>query len=68
DEVVHLLARVRSLSPSATLERGYAIVQDADGHVLRSAGETSVGAALAIRLATGRLNAQVAEIIDPGQP
>jgi exodeoxyribonuclease VII large subunit len=68
DEVVHLLARVRSLSPSATLERGYAIVQDADGQVLRAAGETQPGAPLSIRLAAGRLSAQVAEIIDPGQP
>jgi exodeoxyribonuclease VII large subunit len=59
DDVVHLLARVRSLSPSATLERGYAIVQRAGGEVLRSADETSPGESLAIRLAAGRLTAEV---------
>ena len=59
DDVEHLLARVRSLSPSATLERGYAIVQDDEGRVLRSAADTARGAHLAIRLAEGRLTAQV---------
>ncbi|MGH8889773.1 MAG: exodeoxyribonuclease VII large subunit [Acidothermaceae bacterium] len=59
DDVEHLLARVRSLSPSATLERGYAIVQDDEGRVLRSATDAVPGAQLAIRLADGRLTADV---------
>jgi exodeoxyribonuclease VII large subunit len=59
DDITHLLARVRSLSPAATLERGYAIVQDADGLVLRSAADTGVGAQIGVRLAQGRLAAAV---------
>jgi exodeoxyribonuclease VII large subunit len=62
DDVVHLLARVRSLSPAATLERGYAIVQDAGGHVVRSASQTAVGAEVAIRLAQGRLTADITTV------
>jgi exodeoxyribonuclease VII large subunit len=59
DDVAHLLARVRTLSPAATLDRGYAIVQDADGLVLRSAAGVAPGAAIGVRLATGRLSATV---------
>ena len=36
DDVDHLRARARALSPLATLERGYAVLQDADGHVVTS--------------------------------
>jgi exodeoxyribonuclease VII large subunit len=64
DDVTHLLARARALSPSATLERGYAIVQDDAGRVLRDAAETSMGAALSIRLAVGRVTAEVTGISD----
>ncbi|MBZ4276360.1 exodeoxyribonuclease VII large subunit, partial [Mycobacterium tuberculosis] len=33
DSVVQLRARVRALSPQQTLDRGYAVVQTADGSV-----------------------------------
>jgi exodeoxyribonuclease VII large subunit len=55
----HTLARVRALSPLATLERGYAVVQRGDGVVVRSAGDVAAGDALDIRVANGRLAAQV---------
>ena len=67
DELVHVLARVRSLSPSATLERGYAIVQDDAGHVVTAAGQTAPGKQLQIRLASGRVAASVTDIVDAGQ-
>ena len=38
NDLGHQLARVRGLSPLATLQRGYAVVQDADGHVVTSVG------------------------------
>lgn len=66
DDVEHLLARVRSLSPSATLERGYAIVQDDEGHVLRSSSHTAAGATVGVRLANGRLTANVTTV-EPAQ-
>jgi exodeoxyribonuclease VII large subunit len=59
DDVVHLIARVRALSPAATLERGYAIVQDPSGTVLRSAADAEIGTEVGIRLAAGRLTATV---------
>lgn len=58
-ELGHTLARLRALSPAATLSRGYAIVQRADGHVLRNADEARKGEALRVRLAEGELTAKV---------
>ncbi|MFS8479833.1 MAG: exodeoxyribonuclease VII large subunit [Micromonosporaceae bacterium] len=59
-DLAHTLARLRALSPAATLERGYAVVQRADGVVLRRPGEVSAGDPLRIRLAGGDLAATVA--------
>jgi exodeoxyribonuclease VII large subunit len=53
------LARVRALSPAATLARGYAVVQRSDGAVLRDAATVSSGEQLAVRLAEGRLEVTV---------
>ena len=51
-------ARLRSLSPLATLERGYAVVQQADGRVVRRADDVKPGERLRIRLAEGELVAE----------
>jgi exodeoxyribonuclease VII large subunit len=61
DDLAHRLARVRALSPLATLRRGYAVVQDADGHVVTSPDATSPGAALSVRVAEGRIDATVTD-------
>ena len=53
------LARVRALSPLATLERGYAIVQRGDGLVVRKPEEVEAGDPLKVRLAGGALDATV---------
>jgi exodeoxyribonuclease VII large subunit len=56
----HTLARLRALSPLATLQRGYAIVQRAaDGHVLTDPADVTAGDALRLRLAGGELPARV---------
>jgi len=47
------------LSPLAVLERGYSIVQTAEGTVLRDAGETAPKANLSIRLHKGTLKVKV---------
>jgi exodeoxyribonuclease VII large subunit len=57
DDVDHHRARVRALSPLATLQRGYAVVQDADGHVVTSAAAVAAGDALRVRVADGRIRA-----------
>ncbi|RJK97981.1 exodeoxyribonuclease VII large subunit [Vallicoccus soli] len=57
DDLAHTRARVRALSPLATLERGYAVVQAADGSVLRRPQDAADGAPLRLRLAGGDLAA-----------
>lgn len=55
----HTLTRVRSLSPQATLDRGYAVVQDSDGKVVRDGSAVRSGAEIHVRLAAGALDATV---------
>ena len=50
---------LRSLSPLATLERGYAIVTDAGGKVLTDTVAVARGAAIDVQLARGGLAATV---------
>lgn len=52
---------LNAVSPLATLERGYAIVFDADGKVLRLASQVDPGDALRIRLADGELTAKAGD-------
>lgn len=59
----HALARVRAMSPKATLERGYAIVADSEGASVSSTGDTEPGEQLMIFLADGRLIAEVDDVI-----
>lgn len=56
-----LAAQVRALSPAATLERGYAVVQRADGAVLRDPADVQVGDALRVRVALGEVHATVTD-------
>jgi exodeoxyribonuclease VII large subunit len=51
----HVRARVRSLSPQATLDRGYAVVQRADGAIVRSPAEAT--GSLRVRVALGEFGA-----------
>ncbi len=64
DHLGHQLARVRALSPLATLSRGYAVVQDAEGRVLTSISGAAAGAPVHIRVADGRIGAVVTETSD----
>ncbi|GAA3797237.1 exodeoxyribonuclease VII large subunit [Cellulomonas soli] len=56
-ETLRLAAQVRALSPAATLERGYAVVQRADGHVVRDPSDVGAGERLRVRVAHGELAA-----------
>ncbi|MFH8338627.1 exodeoxyribonuclease VII large subunit [Streptomyces sp. AM6-12] len=58
-ELTHTRARVVALSPAATLQRGYAVLQRADGHVVRDPGEVSEGEALRARVADGEFTVKV---------
>ncbi len=58
-QVATLGAQVRALSPAATLDRGYAVVQRSDGLVVRDPGDVAADDELAVRVAGGRLTARV---------
>jgi len=57
-DVEHLRGRVAALSPGATLARGYAVVQDGHGDVVRSPGSAPEGTELRVRLHGGSLAAR----------
>jgi exodeoxyribonuclease VII large subunit len=54
--VRELSGHLRALSPQRTLDRGYAIVQQA-GHIVRSAADAPRGTALTVTVADGALDA-----------
>jgi exodeoxyribonuclease VII large subunit len=57
-------AALAALSPFATLERGYAIVRDAEGRVVSQAVAVHEGDPLAVRLARGSLDVRVERVPD----
>src|SRR4029077_16280452 len=59
DDIAHTRARLFALSPAATLARGYAIVQQADSSVVRSAAAVSAGEQLSVRFAEDQLSVTV---------
>ncbi len=59
DDLDHSLARVRALSPLATMRRGYAVLADADGAHVSSVDSLDPGAGITVRVADGRISATV---------
>lgn len=57
DDIGHQRARARALSPRATLQRGYAVLQDADGHVITSVTDVATQQPISVRVADGRVHA-----------
>jgi exodeoxyribonuclease VII large subunit len=56
----HAAGRLRALSPTSTLERGYAIVRGGGG-IVRSAGAVTPGDRIDVQVADGRFGARVDE-------
>lgn len=54
-----LAGKLGALSPVAILERGYAIVRDAEGHVVRRSTEVTAGDPVQVRLGEGALDCTV---------
>ena len=52
-DITHLSARVRALSPAATLDRGYAIVTGAGGVIIRDEAQVAHGDEVRVRVASG---------------
>jgi exodeoxyribonuclease VII large subunit len=59
ERLLPLLRTLNAVSPLATLERGYSIVSDQHGKILRDASEAAVGTIIEARLAVGSLRAKV---------
>lgn len=59
EELIQIKARVRALSPQATLDRGYSVVQLSTGEIARDASTLKVGDLLRLRLAKGESYASV---------
>jgi exodeoxyribonuclease VII large subunit len=57
-----LAGRLNALSPLATLERGYAVARSADGHTLASVRDITEGAAFALRLRDGEVDATATRV------
>jgi exodeoxyribonuclease VII large subunit len=57
-----LQARLDSLSPLAVLDRGYALVLDADGAVVREISRIGPGDALTLKLAGGEVRCSVESV------
>lgn len=55
----HALRSVRTMSPKATLERGYAIVADAEGASVTSVAEVDAGDQLMLYLSDGQILVEV---------
>lgn len=60
--VDHHLARVRAMSPQATLDRGYSILLKPEGAAVRSFDEVQTGEELLAQLADGQLTVEVLEL------
>ncbi|MEK9544180.1 MAG: exodeoxyribonuclease VII large subunit, partial [Luminiphilus sp.] len=56
---------LRSLGPDNTLARGYALVTDVQGKIIRQASATEPGDGIRVRLAEGGLQAQVTGVTEP---
>jgi exodeoxyribonuclease VII large subunit len=61
-DLSHLRARLVSLSPAATLDRGYAVVRTRDGSVIRDPAVLREGQHLEVRVAQGRFTVGVEDL------
>jgi exodeoxyribonuclease VII large subunit len=65
DQVGHLRAQLRTLSPQSTLDRGYAVVSHADGRVVRDPAELEPAELLRVLVAGGDFGVRTVGA-DPG--
>ena len=58
-QLAQLSGSLRGLSPQNTLDRGYAIVRNSDGHVISRADQVSSGDFLRLRVSEGEIDTHV---------
>ena len=61
-ELKAITAHLRSLSPQSTLDRGYSVVRDSKGAVIRDAKSVQSGEELTIQVAKGAIAASVTSV------
>ena len=61
-DIEHLRARLTALSPASTLDRGYAVLRTADGHVVRDPRDVATGQSLDARVAQGSFTVTVEDL------
>jgi exodeoxyribonuclease VII large subunit len=59
EELIQIVARIRTLSPQATLDRGYGLVLTQSGALVRDADSVAVGDQLRLRFARGEAEATI---------
>ena len=59
EELLQIVARIRTLSPQATLDRGYGLVLTQSGALVRDADSVAVGDQLRLRFARGEAEATI---------
>jgi exodeoxyribonuclease VII large subunit len=64
---VELTAKLDAMSPLKVLTRGYAMVQDGQGQVIRSVAQVSAGDRITVRLSDGSVDATVTDRKENGQ-
>jgi exodeoxyribonuclease VII large subunit len=57
EKLIRHTATLKAVDPTAVLNRGYALVTDANGHLVTQADTVAPGDTLSIRLAKGTLTA-----------
>ena len=62
DDVAHQRARARGLSPLETLRRGYAVLQDAEGHVVSTVAGLGPDQDVTVRVSDGRVHATTTRV------
>ncbi|ERS81413.1 exodeoxyribonuclease [Marinobacter sp. EVN1] len=62
ERLQHIAQTLHVVSPLATLGRGYAIVRDDQGRIVRKAGDLETGDQITARLGRGSVSARVTEI------
>lgn len=58
-QLAQLQALLRERNPRSILSRGYAVVRNVEGHIIRSASDVAEGGAISIELQQGQLEAEV---------
>ena len=62
-ELMRMQTQLRALDPSAVLDRGYAILTDADGHALGGVRAMQAGDAVKIRMHDGAASARIETVL-----